>query len=131
MIYVLDAKYSKFETVLYERLPSKPLSKSKKVSPGLVDKYLYGIRINNSQGPSSMIDGVFATYITGTPDIRRKVVHGISEEFGLWGDIPMRPFIDLVEFAPTEDSKNEMSLDFVEKLVDFAVTELNDVVSLG
>ncbi|MFC3200298.1 hypothetical protein ACFOEW_00490 [Alteromonas oceani] len=127
MIYVLDAKYSKFETVLYERLPSKPISKHKKVSPGLVDKYLYGIRVNHLNSAPDMVDGVFATYIAGNPDIRRKVVHGVSEEFGLWGDFPMRPFIDLIEFAPVESSEDEMSQDFINKLFSFTVAEMNRV----
>lgn len=125
MIYVLDAKYSKFDTVLYERLPSKPVSKHKKVSPGLVDKYLYGIRVNHLNAPPAMVDGVFATYIAGNPDVRRKVVHGVSEEFGLWGDFPIRPFIDLIEFAPSESTEDEMSQKFIDKLFNFTLSEMD------
>lgn len=125
MIYVLDAKYSKFDTVLYERLPSKPVSKHKKVSPGLVDKYLYGIRVNHLNAPPAMVDGVFATYIAGNPVVRRKVVHGVSEEFGLWGDFPIRPFIDLIEFAPSESTEDEMSQKFIDKLFNFTLSEMD------
>lgn len=126
MIYVLDAKYSKFETVLYDRLPSRSVSKNRKNSPGLIEKYLYGIRIFREDMTPRMIDGIFATYIVGKPEVRRKVIHGVSEAYGLWGEFPIRPFVDLVEFAPDiKEGGDEMSVEFIDKLYEYTLGVFN------
>jgi hypothetical protein len=104
MIYIIDAKFSSYETVLYERLPSKSLERYKKSSSGLVDKYLHGIRVKNKAGHDSMIQGVFGTYISGNPkSISEKRTHGIHQNFSIYGSNPTPPFIDLVKFSPVDD----------------------------
>jgi hypothetical protein len=118
-VYILDAKYSKFDTVLYERLPTKNIGHNKKKQTGLVDKYLHGIRIYDKKQPK-LVDGIFATYISGRPDKPRKNIHGISHDFRLFGDVPTSPFIDLIEFAPSKTIEESQSFEFIRNIVNFS-----------
>lgn len=118
-IYILDAKYSKFETVLYDRMQTKSLN-DKKPKYGLIDKYLHGIRVFESKNVR-MVDGIFASYITGKPDKKRNVMYGISHDFGIWGQYPSAPFIDLIEFAPISQNENAESRKFISKLLGFSM----------
>jgi hypothetical protein len=120
--FVIDAKFSSYETVLYDRLPSKSRGSSYRSSLGLVDKYLHGIRVNTGgKNTSNMIDGVFATYISGNvQNNKKKVLQGISNYFALDGKLPMPPFVDLVSVRPSKGSSIQEN--FISKLLDYANT---------
>lgn len=118
-VYVLDAKYSKFDTVLHERLPTKSIGNNRKKQTGLVEKYLHGIRVFDKQQPR-LVDGIFATYISGRPDKHRKNIHGTSSDFRLFGDVPTSPFIDLIEFTPSKAIEESQSFEFIRNIVNFS-----------
>jgi hypothetical protein len=119
-VFIIDAKYSSYDTVLYKRLPSIGRSKEQKSKSGLVDKYLHGIRIYSHDSPK-MVDGLFATYISGIPtNMKNKVIQGVANEFALDGDFPMSPFVDLIKFSPEEkssDAEHELFISNVLKYV--------------
>lgn len=119
-VYILDAKYSKFETVLYDRMQTKSLNE-KKTRYGLIDKYLHGIRVFENKN-TRMVDGIFASYITGKPDKKRSIMYGISHDFGVWGQFPSAPFIDLIEFKPASEHEDSEPREFINKLLEFSMT---------
>ena len=68
-----------------------------------------------------MVDGLFATYISGIPtNMKNKVIQGVANEFALDGDFPMSPFVDLIKFSPEEkssDAEHELFISNVLKYV--------------
>ena len=119
-VYVLDAKFSSYETVLYQRLPSKSNQQYGRASVGLVDKYLHGMRVNNVNSRSDLIDGIFATYISGFPqNIQNRKIQGVNYYYSLFGNKPTPPFIDLIKISPNqEDQKSNDCKKFLSKLLE-------------
>jgi hypothetical protein len=118
-VFILDAKYSSYETVLYERLPSKGRSKEQKSKSGLVDKYLHGIKVYHHEG-AKMVDGLFATFISGFPTkSKNKAILGIADTFALDGEFPLAPFVDLIKFSPEEDKSMGEHKVFISNILDY------------
>lgn len=115
-IFILDAKYSDYDTVLFKRLQTKVNHKKNKFIFGLVDKYLHGVRY--LKGDSyKLIDGVFAAHISSNSGKKAKVINGISRRYSILGENPISPFVGLVEFAPEKDE----SLDLVKGLLKYSI----------
>ena len=118
-MYKRQAKYSSYETVLYERLPSKGRSKEQKSKSGLVDKYLHGIKVYHHEG-AKMVDGLFATFISGFPTkSKNKAILGIADTFALDGEFPLAPFVDLIKFSPEEDKGMAEHKVFISNILDY------------
>ena len=118
-IFIIDAKYSSYDTVLYERLPTKGRSAEQKRNTGLIDKYFHGIKVYNKKQPK-MVDGLFASYISGHPTKHKnKSIVGIADHFALDGDYPIAPFIDLIKFSPEDDGVPGEHKAFVSNLINY------------